>query len=96
MTRSTARIVLVIAAIAIFVFSSVGIAAASVAGLDVSSSVSQVQGLSAGIARQLTGTESLVAVLPSTSTGGDLGLLTLAAGLASTLGGFLLLRRRAS
>jgi LPXTG-motif cell wall-anchored protein len=86
------RIVLVIVGVAIFVFSSVGIASASV-GLDVSSSVGQAVELSSGIARQLTGTEAAVAVLPSTSTGSDLGLLTVGAGLAATLGGFFLLRR---
>jgi LPXTG-motif cell wall-anchored protein len=92
MTRSSVRIVLVIAAVAIFVFSSVGLASASV-GLDLSSSVGVARELSAGLARQLTGTESLVAVLPSTSTANDLGLLTVGAGLAATIGGFLLLRR---
>lgn len=95
MNRSAARIVLVLSAVAIFVFSSVGIAGAAV-GVDLSSSVSQAMQLSAGVARQLTGTESLVAILPSTSTGSNVALLTVGAGLAATVGGFFLLRRRST
>ena len=96
MTRAAARIVLVVVAVmATFVVSSIGIAAASI-GLDLSSTVSQVAELSSGLARQVDGTVALFAVLPSTSTstGSDLGLLMVGAGLASTAGAFLILRRQ--
>ena len=96
MSRATARIVLVLAAvIATFVVSSIGIAAASI-GVGLSNTVSQVAELSAGLARQVDGTVALFAVLPSTSTstGSELGLLLVGAGLASTVGAFLVLRRQ--
>jgi len=98
MSRATARIVLVVIAVmATFVVSSIGIAAASI-GLDLSGTVSQVAELSSGLARQVDGTEALFAILPSTSTstGSELGLLMVGAGLATTAGAFLVLRRQRS
>jgi len=96
MSRATARIVLVVIAVmATFVVGSIGIAAASI-GLDLSNTVSQVAELSSGLARQVDGTEALIAILPSTSTSTEsgLGLLMVAAGLASTAGAFVVLRRQ--
>ena len=70
-----------------------GSAAAATIVSSTTSLVGQSVQLSMGAARQLVGTEAAVAILPSTSTSGGVGLIPLVVGLMATLVGFVLVRR---
>ena len=83
----------VIAAAAAALAISSGAAAAGSAASGAASFAGQGVQLSLGLARQLTGTEASVALLPSTSTSGGAGLMPIVIGLLATVAGFLLMRR---